>query len=154
MPEKPKSRPKVLPKNLKSSKKVNKVVEPKKIKPEVITHKIDASDQILGRLSTRVADLLRGKGKPTFRPNILMGDKVLITNAAKIKVTGTNKMIQKKYYRHSGYLGNLKSQTMADLMRVDPSRIILHAVSGMLPKNKLRKEWLKNLTILNGEKNG
>lgn len=85
-------------------------------------------------------------------PNILMGDKVIITNAAKIKVTGTNKMIQKRYYRHSGYLGNLKSESMADLMRTNPSKIILHSVSGMLPKNKLRKEWLKNLTILNGDK--
>ncbi len=108
----------------------------------------------MGRLSTRVADLLRGKGKPTFAPNVLMGDKVVITNAAKIRVTGANKMIQKRYYRHSGYLGNLYSVSMADLMRTDPSKIILHSVAGMLPKNKLRKEWLKNLTILNGEKNG
>jgi large subunit ribosomal protein L13 len=122
-------------------------------KPAMIIHEIDADGQILGRLSTRVADLLRGKLKPTFMPNILMGDKVIIYNASKIKVTGTNKMIQKTYYRHSGYLGNLKSQTMADLMRTDPSKIILYAVSGMLPKNKLRKQWLKNLTIENGAKN-
>ena len=151
--------PRVSPRGPKPPEKPNlesktaETVQPK-VKLEVITHKIDASGQILGRLSTGVADLLRGKGKPTFRPNVLMGDKVIITNAKNIKVTGTNKMVQKTYYRHSGYLGNLKSNTMADLMRTNPKLVLLHSISGMLPKNKLRAKWLKNLEIYNGEING
>ncbi len=115
-------------------------------KPEIKVRTINAEDRILGRLSTEVAVILRGKDKPNFRPNILMGDKVIITNAKKIKVTG-NKMDQKIYYHHTGYLGHLKSETMREVFEKDPRIIIKRAIWGMLPKNKLRKEWIKNLEI-------
>ncbi|MBM2820589.1 MAG: ribosomal protein [Candidatus Berkelbacteria bacterium] len=108
---------------------------------------------MLGRLATSVANLLRGKGKVEFRPHILIGDKVIITNASKIKVTG-NKMISKIYWKHSGYIGNLKSETMMDVYRKNPSEILRRAVKGMLPKNKLQDKWMKNLTIYNGDING
>lgn len=125
----------------------------KKQKSENAFRTIDASGQILGRMASGVAILLQGKHKPTFRPNLIMGDKVLIVNASKIKVTG-NKMHDKLYQRHSGYLGNLKTQTMAELYRIDPAEIIRRAVRGMLPKNKLQDQWMKNLTIYNEDKNG
>lgn len=123
--------------------------EPKSQRSEKI-QKIDASGRILGRLSTEIAIILQGKNKPIFRPNIVLGDKVLIINAAKIKVTGS-KMTKKIYYHHTGYLGHLKAQTMKEVYQKDPAEVIRRAVYGMLPKNKLRKIWLKNLEIRNGE---
>lgn len=127
---------------------VKKLSEERKIE----TRKIDASGQILGRLATQVANLLRGKDKPNFRPYLAMGAKVIVANAANIRVTGS-KMTDKIYYRHSGYLGNLKSQTMKEIYQKNPAEIIRRAVWGMLPKNKLRKHWMKNLQIFNGEQN-
>src|SRR3990167_5219286 len=109
---------------------------------------IDATDQVLGRLATQVAILLRGKNKPLFRPYLLCGDKVMIINASKIRVTG-NKMHDKLYYRHTGYIGHLKSTSMEELYRKNPSEIIRRAVRGMLPKNKLQDIWMKNLIIYN-----
>lgn len=124
---------------------------PKPSKPNNITvREIDATDQVLGRLATQVAIILRGKDKPQFVPNLVMGDKVVITNAAKIVLTG-NKLETKKYYKHTGYLGNLKETSAKDLMRTNPAKIIEKAIYGMLPSNKLRKIWMKNLTIKNGE---
>jgi large subunit ribosomal protein L13 len=76
-----------------------------------------------------------------------------VFNAAKIRVTG-DKMKQKRYYRHSGYIGNLKSQTMEEIFRKNPAEVIRRSVRGMLPKNKLQERWLKNLTIINGAQNG
>ncbi len=109
-------------------------------------HTIDATDQVLGRLATRIALLLRGKAKPDFVLNQDMGDTVVITNMKKIKVTG-KKMQQKNYYRHSGYLGNLKTIPMERMFAKKPSEILKKAVFGMLPKNKLRSRWIKRLKI-------
>jgi large subunit ribosomal protein L13 len=119
----------------------------------VQTQTLDASGKILGRLASEAAVLLRGKNKPSFRPYLLCGDKVIIVNAAKMRVTG-NKMREKRYYRHSGYLGNLKSETLAEVWRKNPAEVLRRAIEGMLPKNKLQSQWLKNLVIYNGEKNG
>lgn len=116
----------------------------------MVVHKIDASGKVLGRLSTEVADLLRGKNKVEFLPNILIGDKVIIYNASKIIVTG-KKMEQKMYYRHSGYIGNLKSQSMKEIFAKDPSIILRKSIEGMLPKNKLQSKWMINLEIYNNE---
>jgi len=126
----------------------NKKTLPEKLVVQTIT--IDATGRILGRLATEIAVILRGKGKPTFRPNIVMGDKVLVINAAKIKVTG-GKETKKMYYRHSGYLGHLKTFSYADIFKKNPAEVLEHAVLGMLPKNKLRKIWIKNLEIKNEE---
>ena len=108
------------------------------------THVIDATGQILGRLATKVAILLRGKNKIGFVLHNDMGDFVTIKNPSKFIVTG-NKMTQKKYYRHSGFPGNLKTQTLEDILKTNPNRIIFEAVRNMLPKNKLRNNWLKRL---------
>lgn len=110
---------------------------------------IDASGQILGRLASKTAIILRGKNKPTFMPNLLVGDSVIIYNAKNIKISG-KKPEQKKYYSHSGYLGNLKTKTYKNVLSQNPSKIIQHAIAGMLPKNRLKKEMLKKLTVLEG----
>jgi len=123
-----------------------------KSKAEIKTYEFDASDKILGRLSTEVATILRGKNKPTFVPYKAMGDKVIIANASKVKITGA-KLTGKIYYKHSGYPGHLKSQNLAEKMSKNPAEVLKRAIYGMLPKNKLRNIWMKNLTIYNGEKN-
>lgn len=115
---------------------------------KIETIEIDASGKVLGRLATEVAVILRGKNKATFRPNLLMGEKVKITNASKIVITG-RKIEEKKYYHHTGYLGNLKTVSLKELMAKNPAEVIERAVYGMLPANKLRKEWMKNLTVEN-----
>jgi len=114
-------------------------------------YELDASGKILGRLSTEVATILRGKNKPTFVPYKPMGDKVIITNASKIKVTGA-KLTGKIYYKHSGYMGHLKSQNLGEKLRKNPAEVLRKSIYGMLPKNKLRKIWMRNLTIYNGAK--
>ncbi len=108
------------------------------------THKIDASGKILGRLAVKVAILLRGKHKAEFVPYKDEGDFVVIKNIKDIKVTG-KKMDDKKYYRHSGYIGSLKEIPMKKLFKRDPSEVFKKAVFGMLPDNKLRAEQLKRL---------
>ncbi|MBI2042302.1 MAG: 50S ribosomal protein L13 [Candidatus Nealsonbacteria bacterium] len=108
------------------------------------THKIDASDKVLGRLASEVAVLLRGKGKPAFVPHKDVGDFVVIQNIDKLRVTG-KKMEQKKYYRHSGYPGGLKSVTMGKIFERDPRELLKKTVSGMMPHNKLKKEQIKRL---------
>lgn len=110
--------------------------------------KIDATGQVLGRLSVKVADILRGKNSPAFSYNELTGNKVVIFNAEKIYLSG-KKIDSKVYYRHSAYIGNLKSTNLKDMMKKDPSWVIRESVKGMLPKNKLRNLWLKNLEIHN-----
>lgn len=112
-------------------------------------HIIDAKGVILGKLAVKVANILRGKDKPTFTAHLVMGDNVVVINAKDIKVTG-NKMTDKMYYRHSGYFGNLKQWNFAAMLEKNPSFIIEQAVMGMLPKNKLRKEYLKNLKVYAG----
>jgi large subunit ribosomal protein L13 len=113
-------------------------------------HVIDASGKILGRLATQVAGLLMGKHKPIFSRNLDSGDFVVITNADKVRVTG-NKTKQKLYYRHSGYPGGLKSISLEKLLETNPTRVIEHAVRGMLPHNRLRASMMKRLRVYAGE---
>lgn len=113
-------------------------------------HLIDARGQILGRLSTKIAGLLMGKNKPYYTSNLDCGDWVVVINAGEARVTG-KKRKQKIYYRHSGYPGGLKAFTFEQMMQKDPRKVILHAVSGMLPKNKLRKKRLERLRVFVGE---
>jgi large subunit ribosomal protein L13 len=112
----------------------------------------DAKDKILGRLASEISQLLLGKQKPTFLPYLDDGDYVVVVNAAKVRVSG-KKEKQKKYYRHSGYPGGLKMETLVDLRARKPTEILRRAVLGMLPKNKLRKERMKRLFIYPGEEN-
>ena len=107
---------------------------------------IDAEGKTLGRLATKIADLLRGKGKPTFSPHIDCGDYVIVVNADKIKLSG-NKWEQKKYYRHSGYPGALKERTAAEMLIKKPGNILLEAVKGMTPRNRLRRHIMSKLKI-------
>lgn len=109
---------------------------------------IDATGKVLGRLATEIATILRGKDKASFRPHLLMGEKVKVINATKIVITG-RKLDEKMYYHHTGYLGHLKSVSMKELMAKNPAEVIERAVYGMLPANKLRREWMKNLSVEN-----
>ncbi len=110
------------------------------------THKIDASDKILGRMATEVAVLLQGKNRTDYTPNLVGENKVIITNTAKVKLS-RKKAEAKEYYRHSGYPGGIKKDKYKDLLKKDPNELVRKAVFGMLPKNKLRKKMLKNLTL-------
>ena len=110
---------------------------------------VDATDRVLGRVATKIADKIRGKDKPTFTPHTDGGDYVIVNNAEKIKVTGS-KFDNKIYYRHSLYPGGLKSQTFKELNKNNPERIIEEAVKGMLPKNKLGKSMIKKLKVFQG----
>ena len=110
---------------------------------------VDATDRVLGRVATKIADKIRGKDKPTFTPHTDGGDYVIVINAEKIKVTGS-KSNNKIYYRHSLYPGGLKSQTFKELNKKNPERIIEEAVKGMLPKNKLGKSMIKKLKVFQG----
>lgn len=107
---------------------------------------LDASSAPLGRLATKIATLLTGKGKPMFTAHIDCGDHVVVTNADKLIVTGA-KLDDKMYYRHSQYPGNLKSATLSEKMAKDPSEVIRLAVKGMLPKNKLQTDRILRLRI-------
>ena len=121
-------------------------------KPGEITRQwlvIDANDVVLGRLASHAAALLRGKHKPQFAPHVDVGDFVVIINADKIRVTG-NKAEDKRYYRHSGFPGGLKSETFNEAMAKHPERVIEHAVKGMLPKNTLGREMYRKLKVYAG----
>lgn len=107
-------------------------------------HKIDASNQSLGRLASKIAQILRGKNDPKFQPYKLSGQKVLVQNVGKIKFTG-RKIEQKKYYHYSGYPGGLREKKIKDIFLKNPGEVLRRAVFGMLPKNRLRKEMIKNL---------
>jgi len=113
-------------------------------------HLIDASDKTLGRLATRIAGLLMGKHKPIFSPNLDTGDFVVVINADKVHITG-NKAKQKLYYRHSGYPGGLKSISLEKMMQTNPTRVIEHAVNGMLPHTRLGASMKKRLKVYAGE---
>lgn len=113
-------------------------------------HIIDASDKVLGRLATRVASFLMGKHKPIFCRNLDTGDYVVVINAEKVRVTG-NKTKQKLYYRHSGYPGGLKTISFEKMMQTHPTRVIEHAVKGMLPHNRLGTSMMKKLKVYVGE---
>ena len=110
---------------------------------------VDATGQTLGRLSTQIADVLRGKRKPTYTPHIDTGDFVIVVNAEKIHVTG-NKLRDKRYYRHSGYPGGLKSRSLAEMLERRPEEVIRHAVKGMLPRNRLARRQITKLKIYAG----
>ena len=125
----------------------------KSIRKEDVEHSwylLDAEDQILGRFATVVANKLRGKDKPTYTPHVDNGDFIVVVNAKKIRVTG-NKFEQKKYYRHSLYPGGLKIASFKEKIDKDPESIILKAVKGMLPKNKLSNQILKKLKVYSGD---
>ncbi|MEA1909413.1 MAG: 50S ribosomal protein L13 [Patescibacteria group bacterium] len=111
---------------------------------------VDAAGKTLGRLASKLAAFLIGKDQPTYDPSVLNKNRVVVINAEKIKVTG-NKLAQKTYYRHSGYLGGLKSETLEDVMAKNPAKAIEMSVSRMLPKNKLRKSRLASLKVYNNE---
>ena len=110
---------------------------------------VDAKDKVLGRLATEIARKLRGKDKPVFTPHMDTGDHVIVINAEKIKLTG-NKLKQKLYHSYSGYVGGLKSITAEKLLEKKPENLLIFAVRGMLPKNKLRQIMLKKLKVYAG----
>lgn len=112
---------------------------------------VDAEGQILGRLATLIASRLRGKHNPLFTPHVDTGDSVIVINADKIRLTG-RKWDQKCYYRHSGYIGGLKTTTAKDLKIKRPEDIIRFAVKGMLPKNRLGRRLFKKLKVYAGDK--
>lgn len=114
------------------------------------THKIDAKNRILGRLAVETAILLRGKHKPNYLPYLDQGDKVIVFNTDKIKVTG-RKLKQKIYRHHSGYLGHLKETPLEKLLERDSREVIRRAVYNMLPKNKLRDKMIRRLILYKGE---
>jgi large subunit ribosomal protein L13 len=110
---------------------------------------VDADSQVLGRIATTIANVLRGKNKPTFTPSVDTGDFVIVVNAEKIALTG-NKLADKTYYSHSGYPGGIKAITAGKLIEKKPEALIKHAVKGMLPKNKLARHMLNKLKIYSG----
>ncbi|AKH21269.1 50S ribosomal protein L13 [Sedimenticola thiotaurini] len=110
---------------------------------------VDATDKTLGRLSTEIARRLRGKHKPEYTPHVDTGDYIVVVNAEKIRVTG-NKMKDKMYQHHTGYIGNLKSISLEKLLEKAPERVIETAVKGMLPKNPLGRAMFKKLKVFAG----
>ena len=114
-----------------------------------VWHVIDAEDKTLGRLSSEIAVLLQGKHKPTYIAHLQIGDYVIVVNAEKVRVTG-NKLTQKIYYRHSGYPGGLKQQSLQEILKKKPTKAIQSAVKGMLPKTKLGRRMLSRLKLYVG----
>ncbi|MBI3018548.1 MAG: 50S ribosomal protein L13 [Deltaproteobacteria bacterium] len=112
---------------------------------------VDASNQVLGRLSTEIANVLRGKNKPSFTPHLDCGDFVVVTNAKKIRLTG-KKWTDKIYYRHSGHVSGLKSQSAKDVLNKHPERLIFESVKGMLPPGKLSRQVIKKLKVYADDK--
>jgi large subunit ribosomal protein L13 len=110
---------------------------------------VDADGQTLGRLATRIADTLRGKDKAQYTPHVDTGDFVVVVNAEKVRVTG-NKLDQKRYYRHSGYPGGLRSRTLREQLERRPTEVIRKAVKGMLPRNRLARQQINKLKIYAG----
>jgi len=110
---------------------------------------IDATDQVLGRLASRIAIILRGKNKPNFTPHVDCGDNVIVINADKVRLTG-KKMTDKVYVRHTGYPGGQRFSTPKELLNRKPLAVVQHAVKGMLPKNRLGAELFRNLFVYTG----
>ncbi len=110
---------------------------------------VDADGQVLGRLASRIASILRGKHKPTFVPHLDVGDHVVVVNAAKVHLTG-RKMSDKQYRWHSGYIGGLREVSAETMLRTHPERVIEWAVQGMLPKNRLGRAMAKKLKVYRG----
>jgi large subunit ribosomal protein L13 len=110
---------------------------------------VDAEGKTLGRLATQIADALRGKRKPEYTPHVDTGDFVVVVNAEKVHVTGQKRQ-QKRYYRHSGYPGGLRSRTLEEMLERRPEEVIRHAVKGMLPRNRLGRKQLTKLKVYAG----
>ena len=110
---------------------------------------VDASDKALGRLASEIAKVLRGKHRPEFSPHLSLGDHVIVVNAEKVYLSG-NKREQKVYYSYSGYQGGLKMRTIKQVLDKDPSRVVHHAVKGMLPHNRLGRRLMKKLKVYAG----
>ena len=122
-------------------------------KKEEVVHdwfQVDAETQTLGHLATKIAHVLRGKHKPIYTPHVDTGDFIVVTNADKIKLTG-NKVQDKQYYRHSGYPGGIKSMNVEEMLEKKPEMVIMKAVRGMLPKNRLGRQMIKKLKIYAGK---
>ena len=111
---------------------------------------IDAEKAVLGRLASKVASMLKGKHKPAYAPHEDHGDYVVVINAKNLNVTG-NKMEDKDYYKHTGYIGNMKKPNLASVMEKNPSFVVMNAVKGMLPKNPLGRSMIKKLKVYNDE---
>lgn len=112
---------------------------------------IDAKDQVLGRLASQIAYRIRGKHNPLYTPHVDTGDWVIVVNADKVRLTG-NKMGQKTYYRHSGYIGGIKAQTAQEMLGKRPEDMLKRAVRGMLPKNRLGRKLGKKLFVYAGDR--
>ncbi len=110
---------------------------------------VDAQNKTLGRLSTEIASRLRGKHKPIYTPHVDTGDYIVVVNASKIRVTG-KKMTDKVYYKHTGYIGNLKSENLETMLEKYPEKVLMKSVRGMLPKNKLGRAMIKKLRVFAG----
>jgi large subunit ribosomal protein L13 len=110
---------------------------------------VDATDKTLGRLATELARRLRGKHKPEYTPHVDTGDYIVVVNAKNVKVTG-RKLSDKMYYRHTGYIGNLKSANLEEMLESSPERVIEQAVKGMLPRNPLGRKMLAKLKVFPG----
>jgi large subunit ribosomal protein L13 len=110
---------------------------------------VDAEGKTLGRLATQIADVLRGKRKPQYTPHVDTGDFVIVVNAEKVAVTG-NKLEGKRYWRHSGYPGSIRSRTLGEMLERRPEEVIRRAVKGMLPRNRLARQQLRKLKIYAG----
>lgn len=122
-------------------------------KKEEVVHnwfQINAETETLGHLATKIAHILRGKHKPIYTPHVDTGDFIVVTNAGKIKLTG-NKQQDKKYYRHTGYPGGIRSVNASELLEKKPEILIIKAVRGMLPKNRLGRQMIKKLKIYSGK---
>jgi len=125
-------------------KKITNTVSAKDIKQQWWL--LDADNQVLGRFASQVAQILRGKHRPNYAPNLYMGDAVIIVNADKIRVT-CNKADSKEYFSHSGYPGGVKFTNYKDLMKNDSDKVVVNAIKGMLPKNRLGREILTHLRV-------
>ena len=126
-----------------------KTYSPKASEIERNWYIVDAEGQVLGRLASKIAQVLRGKHKPTFVPHLDCGDFVVVVNAEKVRLTG-NKKVAKTYFRHSGYPGGEKLTTVEEMLQKHPERVILSAVKGMLPSNKLASKQLTKLKVYAG----
>lgn len=129
-----------------------KTYQPKEKEVKRAWHLIDAKDEVLGRLSTKVANLLTGKNKVSYSSHMDSGDNVVVINADKIVVTG-KKSVQKVYRTHSGYPGGFKERSYAQVMKEHPERIVEHSVSGMIPDNKIKAQRMARLTVVAGPLN-
>jgi large subunit ribosomal protein L13 len=116
---------------------------------ERVWYVVDAENRTLGRLATQIADVLRGKRKPTYTPHFDVGDFVIVINAERVAVTG-DKREKKLYWRHSGYPGGIRSRTLGDLLEKRPEDVIRRAVKGMLPRNRLARQQLRKLKVYAG----